>query len=169
MLEEKYIEIWKNIKEKYAIREDFYPQHNIYDTPGGGPAEIKSICNILEKNGYEPSLESVYYSMELKRQLFYKLQHEDGLRKKISDISEGKVGTGFGAEEIITNFLLIILLNIVSKLGEDIYQKAKEITKKIVSNKEEQKVLAEITISIYKDTDIQITLSKINENRNKKP
>lgn len=165
MSDKKFLEIWETIKKQTKIDEGFYPNRNLYTLRSGGISEVKEIYNVLKENNYETSTENIISCMNLRKEIYDMLDNNSNLKEKIEQISEGKVGTGFGAEGIVSIFLIYALLRIgdafLSEIGKDIYKKIKNTLSKKVEDDKEKEILTQIALEVIKNKEIIDLLSKI--------
>lgn len=166
MSNKEFVEIWVTIKEQYPmIDESYYPHRSLYNLQSGGVSEVKELHGILLESDYETSIDNIVYCMQLRKKIYDIFDKDSGLRQKIELLSDGKVGAGFGAEEIASILIIYALIRIgnsfLSELGKDIYEKIKCVFKEKIKNDDENEILTQMTLEVIEKKEIKLSLSRI--------
>lgn len=165
MSNENFVKIWETIKEQYPIDESFYPNRSLYHLQSGGISEVKELHNILLESNYKTSIDNIVSCMQLRKEIYSLFDKDEIYGDKIKLLSEGKVGAGFGAEEIISILIIYVLIrtgdSILTEFGKDVYDKIKNAFKKKIKNDEEKEILTQMTLELIEKKEIKVILSRI--------
>jgi hypothetical protein len=136
-------EILFDVKTNHNIDQYFYPRISMEtDLDRGLRGEVKTIVEMLEKNGFAASSENVANTMQLKKTLLEKYEMQE--RKTVDDyrkllLEEVKpVGSAIGIELLLVNGIVILALYMLGRFAGSFADEAGKIAAKKLLEKDEK-------------------------------